>query len=190
MSSNLQLVASIVIAGIFLIGILFFYGGVVDYSNEKMFQLHTQETTASLMEIIDHDFRRIGSGLATPSVAILDTSEITFLGDVDENGAVDTVRYYVSSLSDANSTPNPNDVILYRVVNGFNTIDTPAGVTNFEVTFLDESGLTTNDMMAVRALHVNLRVESLYPYDNNYEIANWEKRITPQNLYRMTLTDY
>jgi hypothetical protein len=190
MDTNLQLIASIVIGAIFLMGVLFFYGGVVDYSSQKMFQLHTQETTASLMEIIDRDLRRMGSGLASPAVAILDTFEISFLGDIDENGSIDTVRYYTGAPSEANTTPNPNDVILYRVVNGVNTISSPAGVTDFNVTLLDELGNPTSELMAARSLDVFLRIESLYPYDSSYETAVWEKRITPQNLYRITFTNF
>lgn len=192
MDSHLQLIGSIVIGGIFLLGLMAFYGGVIDFSYEKRFELLTQETTASLMEIIDHDFRRIGSGLGLPALAItnFDTTDITFLGDIDEDGAVDTVRYYTSEPSLAAHTLNPNDVILFRVVNGGNTIDSPAGVTEFTISILDELGNPTSDLMEVRILEVSIVVESLFPYDNRYPRAFWEKRITPVNLYRPTLTDF
>ncbi|MFQ5771796.1 MAG: hypothetical protein ACE5HX_14775 [bacterium] len=193
MDSTLTLIGSIIIGGIFLLGVMSFYGGVIDYSHEKTFELLTQETTASFMEIIDHDFRRIGSGLTRPATAIsaiVDTTDITFRGDIDDDGTVETVRYYTSAPSAATSTPNPNDVILYREVDGINTINTPAGVTEFVVKILDEAGNPTTDLMAVRMLDVSLTVESLYPYDNKYATALWEKRITPQNLYRITDTDF
>ncbi|MFQ5771735.1 MAG: hypothetical protein ACE5HX_14470 [bacterium] len=193
MDSTLTLIGSIVIGSLFLLGLMSFYGGVVDFSHEKTFELLAQETTASFMEIIDHDFRRMGSGLTFPATAItaiVDTTDITFLGDVDEDGAIDIVRYYMSEASAAASTPNPNDVILYRQVNGVNTIDTPAGVTSFVVKILDESGNQTGDLMAVRMLEVAITVESLYPYDGRYVAALWEKRIAPQNLYRITNTNF
>ncbi|MFQ5864304.1 MAG: hypothetical protein ACE5IW_03650 [bacterium] len=190
MDSHIQLIGSIVIGSVFLLGVMTFYSGVMDFNNEKTFELLTQETTASLMEIIEYDFRRVGSGLTYQELAILDTSTITFLGDINADGAVDTVRYYTSDVSAAASTPNPNDVILYREVNGLKTIDTPAGVTEFTVDLLDELGNSTTELMAVRMLHVSLTVESRFPYDNRYARAFWEKRIAPQNLYRQTLTDF
>jgi hypothetical protein len=186
MDSILTLVGSIVIGGLFLLGLMAFYGGVMDYSHEKTFELLTQETTASFMEIIDHDFRKIGSGVTFPAFAITDTAIITFLGDIDEDGAVEVVQYDTAA---ANTTQNPNDLILYRIVDGDTTIGTPAGVTGFDVSFLNEAGTPTTDLMEVRMLDIQLTVEGLYPYDNRYTKAVWQKRITPQNLYRITNTN-
>lgn len=197
MDSMVTLVGSIVIGGIFLIGLLAFHGDVVDYSHEKMFELLTQETTASLMEIIDHDFRRLGSGWPLSSKAIealVDITDITFRADIDRDGVYEIVRYYVSEPAAATSTPNPNDVILYRLVqepggSWVNTIDTPAGVTKFTVELLDEFGAPTNNEREARMLNISLTVQSLYPYDNKYTTALWEKRIAPQNLQRFSDTD-
>ncbi len=187
MDSTLTLIGSIVIGGIFLLGLMAFYGNVIDYSHERTFELLTQETTASFMEIIDHDLRRIGSGVLTPAIAITDTSLITFQGDVDKDGIVEVVQYDTAA---ATSTPNPDDVILYRIVDGDTTIGTAAGVINFEITLRDEGGNQTTDLRAVRIIDVSLTVESLYPYDNRYQRARWEKRIAPHNLYRITNTNY
>ncbi len=190
MGNFLQLIGSIVIGSIFLIGVLNFHGDVVDFSNENLFQLLTQETAASFMEIIEHDFRRIGSGLPKEAQAIIDTVEITFLGDVTEDGIVDTVRYSLSPTSDATATPNPNDVILFRTVNGTATIAERAGVTAFEVELLNQLGAPTTDFRDVRMLHLSLTVESKEPYNERYARAFWEKRITPLNLNRETMTDF
>lgn len=187
MDSATTLIGSIVIAGIFLLGLNSFYGDVFEHSYEKTFELLAQETTASFMEIIEHDFRRIGSAVSSQALAIVqlvDSTDITFLADVDHNGTAETVRYYTSDPADASATENPNDVILYRVVNGTNTIDTPAGVTSFSVRVLDWTGNATTELMAASMLDVALTVESVYPYDDQYMRAVWRKRITPENLYR------
>lgn len=187
MDSNLTLIGSIVIGGIFLLGLLSFHGGVVDYSHTRMFELLTQETTASFMEIITHDFQRIGSGVSSPALAIqaADTSSITFLGDVDEDGIVEKVRYALSDTAAAASTENPYDRILYRIVDSDTTIGEPAGVTKFELTLLNRTGGTTTNLMDVHMIHVLLRVESKFLYGPRYARAIWEKRITPKSLYRI-----
>ena len=193
MDSTLALIGSIVIGSIFLLGVMTFYGNVIDYSHEKTYELLAQETTASFMEIINHDFKKMGSGLASPAgaiIAIQDTTGITFRGDIDGDRIVETVRYYTSAPSAAASTPNPNDVILYREIDGVNTIGTPAGVTSFVVRTLDEFGVRVTDIMGVRMLDLELTVESPSAYDNQYLRAIWKQRITPQNLYRRTLTDF
>ena len=193
MGSTITLIGSIVIGGIFLLGLTAFYGDVIEYSHTKSFELLTQEATASYMEIIDHDFRRIGSGLPSPAgaiTAVTGTTDITFRGDIDGDGDVETVRYYISPTSSASSTLNPNDRILYREVDGVMTIDSPGGVTSFVVRTLDEFGNPTTDLNAVRMLDVELTVESPQPYDTLYTKAFWEKRFAPQNLFRRTLTDF
>ncbi len=124
------------------------------------------------------------------ALAILDTNKIKFLGDVNRDGVPDTVRYFTSDSLAAGSTPNPSDVILYRVVNGEITIGTPAGVTDFTLSFLDELGNATTDLMDVRGIRILLTVESLYPYDGKYARVFWEERITPTNLFRRTATDF
>ncbi|RMF61986.1 MAG: hypothetical protein D6743_12775 [Calditrichaeota bacterium] len=190
MDSNITLIGSIIIGGLFLLGVVTFYGDLTDYSNRQMFELLTQENTASLMEIIDHDFRRIGSGTISPARAILNNSTITFLGDVDHDGNVDLVRYFTSDSTAASATPNPRDVILYRQVNGVNTIDTPAGVTDFTVELLDETGNPTADVRDVRSLRVTLTVESAYEYNGQYAKAVWQKRYTPLGLHKITSTAF
>ncbi len=192
MDSHLQLIGSIVIAGIFMIGLMNFYGGVLDFTNQGLFDVLTQETTASLMEIVEHDFNRMGAGLASPALAIVsyDTSDITFLGDIDADGSVDSVRYFVSGPDQATATPNPNDVILFRRVNGVNTIDWPTGVVAFRVELHDETGNPTANPLEARMVDIALVVESTFPYNERYARAFWEKRITPVNLFRYTYTDF
>jgi len=190
MGDYLQLVGSIVIGSLFLIGVLNFHSDVVDFSNDNLFQLLTQETAASFMEILEHDLRRIGSAIPKGRQAITDSSAITFLGDVTEDGVADTVRYFVGPTSDASGTTNPNDRILFRVVNSDTTIRERAGVTAFNIDFLDAIGAVTTDFRLVRMIHVQLTVESKEPYDKQYVRAFWEKRITPQNLDRVTAMNF
>lgn len=191
MDSNITLIGSIVIGGIFLLGILSFHGGVVDYSHNRTFELLTQETTASFMEIITYDFQRIGSRVSSPALAIVaaDTSSITFLGDVDDDGNVETVRYALSDTAAAASSENPNDRILYRIVDSDTTIGVPAGVRRFRLTLYNRTGGPPTNVMDVHMLDVLLMVESKFQYDGNYTRAIWEKRITPKSLYRIPNID-
>ncbi|NIV97466.1 hypothetical protein GWN42_32905 [candidate division KSB1 bacterium] len=185
MDSTLSLTGSVVIGGIFLLGLMRFYGGVIDYKHEKNFQLLAQETTASYMEIIEQDFRKIGSGTTSPAIAITGNNLITFWGDVNGDGVADEVQYSLSDSSAASSTPNPNDRILYRDVNGARTLDTPGGVTDFSVTLLDELGDPTTELMNVSQIQLSITVESIYPYDGQYVTAIWQERIIPLNLVRI-----
>lgn len=173
-----------------MISLMSFYGSLTEYSSEKTLELLSQETTASFMEIINHDFRKIGGGVPSPAVAITGTSSITFFADVDEDGAVDEVQYSLSNPAAASSTPNPNDRILFRTVNGMQTINTAAGVTAFTVELLDQYGNSTTEMMNAWQIAVSITVESPFEIDGQYPKSVWEYRIAPTNLVRPTLEDY
>ncbi|MFQ5648515.1 MAG: hypothetical protein ACE5IY_01115 [bacterium] len=195
MNDMFALTGSIAIGGLFLLSVMRFYGGLVEHAQEKTYELMAQESTASLMEIIESDFRKMGSGLPVslpPIVANPDSSDITFWADLNEDGAPELVRYYTSlpSDTDAAATQNPNDFILYRVVDGVNTVDTPAGVVGFSVRLLDELAAVPADLSEVRMLDVSLTVESLYAYDEKYPRVVWNKRIVPQNLVKISDTDF
>ena len=191
MDSYLTLVGSIVIGGIFLLGLLSFHGDMIDQSHQKNFELLAQENAAAMMEIIDHDFTRIGSGLSSPAFAIMsadtveNTTEITFQADLDEDGVADTVQYLVSTTAAAAATENPNDRILYRIVNGDSTVNTPFGVRRFRLRIKNRQGNNTMDLMAASMIEILLRVESTFAYDGVYGAALWEKRFMPQSLYRI-----
>lgn len=189
MDSTLTLIGSIVIGGVFLLGVMTFYGDVTEHSHEKMFELLTQETTAGFIEIIDHDFQRIGAGLTGPVPPIFGANVISFRGDVDRDGVVDEVTYTLSSTAAASATENPRDRILYRIVNTDTTINTAAGVDTMIVRFLDAAGSGTTDPFAVRMLDMTLIVESPVPYDTTYARAIWRKRYTPNNLIRRPYTN-
>ncbi len=189
MDSTLTLIGSIVIGGIFLLGLLTFHGDVIDHSYEKTFEMLTQETTASLMEIIEHDFRKIGSGLTTPAFAIADTNKITFRGDVNEDSIIDTVRYTLSEPSAVSSTPNPKDRILYRYENGMKTLEASIGVTEFNVAFLDFFGNATTELMNIWQVEVSLTIESLFMMNGKYAKTVWRKRFTPNNLCRNSINN-
>lgn len=186
MDSTLTLLGSIVIGGVFLLGVMTFYGDVTEHSHNKTFELLTQETTAGFMEIIDHDFRRIGAGWSRPDPAIvaMGPTSITFYGDVTHDAEFDTVIYSLSEPSAAGATQNPNDRILYRVVNGVNTINTAAGVVQFQLGFWNTPTDTATTEAEVSMINVTLVVESPVPYDTTYARAIWRKRYTPNNLIR------
>ncbi len=190
MDSNITLIGSIVIGGIFMMSLMSFYGSLTEYSAEKTLELLSQETTASFMEIINHDFRKIGGGVASPAIAITDTFSLTFFADVDEDGTVDEVQYSLSTTALASSTPNPNDRILYRTVNGVQTVNTAAGVTAFNVDLLDQYGNFTTTLMNTWQVVVSITVESPLQIDGQYPRTVWEHRIAPNNLVRPTLENY
>src|SRR4030067_1437519 len=86
-----------------------------NYSGE----LSLQQNLATVATIIEHDFRKIGYcanwNIMPDSgrIFLADTSKIKFLTDVQNDGVIDSMYYYLGPTSELNMTENPRDRVLY-----------------------------------------------------------------------------
>jgi hypothetical protein len=186
------MLGSVVIGGLLLLSLLGFYGNATDHGYQQTFGLLTLETATSLLEIMEYDLQRVGANVPNPTLAIVSWTDTTlaFVGDVTGDGIADTVRYYLSDPSAATGTPNPNDRILYREVNGAATIQEAFGVRAMNFVLRDELGAATTNPAAARTIEVQLRVESTISHNGRYATAYVQKRITPARLVRPSHLDF
>jgi hypothetical protein len=182
MDNWLTLLGSIVIGGLMLVNFMNYQADLSEHTYSHNLDLVLQETAIEVVEMVERDLWKIGRGVRQPVFAIYDNNAISFYADLENDGVVDTVRYYVSNTSAATRTVNPNDRILYRVVNGVNEFEWAVGVTAFQIKFYDENNDTTSTLFKVRALDVSMSFESTIPYDDQYASYSWRQRITPPNL--------
>ncbi len=186
MTSHLNLIGSIIIGGLLFLMINRFNSSMSQNSKEQTLSSMTMENSTSITRLIEFDFNRMGLRvpLTTNSIVRADSNRITFLSDIDNNGAVDSVRYFLSETSAVTSTVNPRDRILYRLLNNQAQTDAALGVTRFHVRYLDSLGYETSDLSQIRTFVITLRVESIAPYDQEYPSFFWQTRISPPNLDR------
>ena len=182
MDNYITLLGSIVIGGLMLINFMTFQNDLSQHTYSQNLDLVLQETAIEVVEMVERDLWKIGRGMRQPALAVFDDDAISFYADLENDGTVDEVRYYVSSTSAASSTPNPNDRVLYRVVNGTNEFEWAVGVTSFQIKFYDANNDTTSNLYKVRALEVSMSFESTLSYDGQYASYSWRERITPPNL--------
>jgi len=185
-------------------------------------ELSVQENLVTTVEVLEYDFRKIGycedpAALPRPeesAIRYADTSEVIFLTDLmippdydRGDGIVDTIRYYLGPASEASGTPNPNDRILYRKVNGRPPVGANLGVTHFKVRFFRDSltvsgGTTLAEIppgnlpkmyvpgtpTGITAMQIDIKVENTSTYDpgsNSFRSAFWRQiRISSRNLKR------
>jgi hypothetical protein len=186
-------------------------------------ELIVQENLVATVEVLEYDFRKIGycenpNALPFPerdAILYADTSEIRFLtdlmvppyDDLQGNGTVDTIRYYLGPTSELTGTPNPYDRMLYRVVNG-NPTSVNLGITYFRIRYFRDSltatGSTTlaeifpNQLpkvwipgtgTGITAVQVDIRVDNTVAYGNieytnPYEEINaYNNSYEPNNRY-------
>ncbi len=172
---------------------------VYNSSEELILQ---RNLTTSVM-ILEKDFRRIGyckNYYALPTTANIvsatDTS-IAFRSDINDNGNVDIINYYIGSTSELTSTPNPRDRYLYRVVNNEIPVKVNLGITQFRLTYFDVFGnnLTPpiTNFSSISSVQIDVAVENVVGYggntageeQNKYSTAYWRQiRVSAMNLLR------
>jgi hypothetical protein len=156
------------------------------YSTETKYasdaDLRLQQDAKTLAEIMNDDLRKIGYRYSGTAITEADTQRITFHGDIDNNGVMDKVTYFLGTKEDAEATPNPDDKILYRVVNN-DTIGGPTlGLTDLRFSYLNYREQKTTNADSIRYIKAEIWVETVLPVGGEYPFTYWEMTINPRNI--------
>ena len=182
MDSHLRLIGSIVIGGLFLLGILRYQSDLREHSFKQTNNLIIQWNAMGIIEVLENDFRNIGFGVSASAFAVADSNSIKYYVDLGADGITDSVRYVISATSAASGTPNPRDRILYRIENDAPQQDAALGVTDFKLKYFDDGGIETTDLSEIKTIEITLEMESPIPYDGEVGSFFWRKKITPPSL--------
>lgn len=190
----IDILGSMVIGGILTLLLLQLSERTTENTYNKSGDLSLQQNIATIARIVETDFRRIGycadyNKLLKPSEFILsaDTSSITFITDLEGNGTIDQIRYYLGPTSELTATKNPRDRILYRVENNEAPVASNLGVTAFKIIYFNTTGDTIPSPVAVpgaiASLEININCENTEAYDELYASAFWRQiRLVARNL--------
>lgn len=208
-STLLDIMGSVVIGG-FLLMILF---RLNDATVKNTFvngdELIVQQNLVEVVRLVEYDFRKIGycydyQQIPDPTTSIIyaDNDSIVFKTDIANpplypygDGIVDTLRYYLGSTSELLSTPNPDDRILYRVVNNETPKGANLGITSFYLNYYGALGefLTTPvaNPGAISTIQIDIQIESFATYkdvnkdEDEYSTVFWRQiRLVARNLSR------
>ena len=217
----LDILGSVVIGGFLLLTLIRMNDNAAMNTYNFGGELSLQENLVVTTELLEYDFRKIGycenyTALPKPEEAALrfaDTSKIIFLTDeltvagyTMGDGVVDTIEYFLGPTSELSGTPNPNDRILYRIVN-HDTNKVNLGITYFRIRYyrdsLNASGsitlaeilpyklpkiYITGTPTGITAMQIDIKVENTMAYDiqnNPYKYAYWRQiRLSSRNLKR------
>lgn len=156
------------------------YSTETEYASDA--DLRLQQNAKTLAEIVDDDLRKIGYKYSGTAITQADSQRISFHGDINNDGTMDQVTYFLGSKEDAPETPNPDDKVLFRVVNN-DTIGGPTlGLTNLKFSYLDKHEQITANMDSVCYIKSEIWVETIQPVDNQYPFTYWEMTINPRNI--------
>ena len=178
----LDIMGSVIIAGLMVIMLMKFniYQSSTKFAADS--ELQMQQNSKTLAEIINHDFRKIGYDYDSTSIVQADSERVSFFSDIDRNGSIDVVSYFLGDTSEVTETTNPKDRILYRVVNS-DTISGPSlGLIKAKFSYLDEVYTETTTLTDIKYVRAELWVESIEPVGEEYIFTYWELTINPRNL--------
>jgi len=191
----IDIVGSIIIGGM-LLGILLKLNNSASwnmYTNSG--ELNCQTNLAQMSLMLENDFRKIDycadyTNIQDPANAIIlaDSSTIKFISDLNKDGHMDTVYYYLGPASALNATANPRDKILYRVVNGITPTGSDAGITRFYMVYYDYNGDTIHcpvsalNLPLITDVELNMNIENT-SIDSSQIYAYWrQERLSIPNI--------
>lgn len=157
-------------------------------------ELIVQQSLVEAVTLLEYDFRKIGyckdyTKIPDPSKAIIsaDSTSIKFKTDTNNDGGVDSIRYYLGPTSELTSTPNPRDRILYRVVNGNTGPGSNLGITQFRLKYFNALGtqipFPITNTSQIATMQIDLKIESTVAYNNDYPTVFWRQiRMSARNL--------
>jgi len=205
----LDLIASSLTFGTLLLMAIRLNGTVSESIQMYNGDLLVQSNIITVVNMIEYDFRKIGycadpSQLPDPTQAIIlaDSNRIKFYTDLaapgypNGDGIKDIVYYYLGPTSELSATPNPNDRILYRVVNNAPPKGANLGVTQFSLLYFSAFGDTLHFPITnpgqIWAMQITVQVENsaadslrynTAKFDTQYSQAFWRQvRLASMNL--------
>ena len=180
---DIEMAGSFIIGGMLLLSILSLNADIMETATMNSLGTIAQKNATVIVSILEYDIRKMGYSVPTGTVVITDLTDstITFLGDVDDDNSIDTIRYYLSPISEPSDTENPNDRYLYRSVNGA-ALDVALGLISWNLTYYNSAGAATTTPADVRTIRISFTVETAFPFDETYGSARWEGRFSPKNM--------
>jgi hypothetical protein len=150
------------------------------FASDSELQLHQNAKT--LAEILNYDLRKAGYLFDSTAFTYADSERVSFRADMDRDGTIDLITFFLGDSSEVYETTNPRDRILYRVVNN-DTISGPSlGLIKAKFSYFDQNYNQTTILSDINYVKAELWVESLEHVDNNYLFTYWEMTINPRNL--------
>jgi len=200
-SSIIDILGSMLIGGFLLLILLRLNDSAVQNVYVNTGELIVQQNLLETIDLIEYDFKKIGyckvwANLPDPSKSILLATKhsIKFLTDIAApptypggDGVVDTIYYYVGATSALSGTPNPRDMMLYRVVNSETAKSANLGVTQFDIKYFNALGDSLTFPISVPSsvytMQISVTVENTQAYGEKYSTVFWRQlRLAARNL--------
>ncbi len=153
-----------------------------------------QRDLVDLALTVENDLRKMGY-CADPSkltesmsrIIYANSSQISYYTDVDRDGNLDSLQYYISDTTALSHTTNPRDRILYRKINNQLPLIVSTNIVEFNLNYFDALGKALTSPVAspslIAHMEISFKVEDSEAYDQKYSEAYWQQvRLSSKNL--------
>lgn len=190
MASLIDIITATFIGAIIILMIIGINFYIQSSSSELNYATIAQRNIQEISSLLDYDFSKIGYRVTGDIITIADSTQITFKADLNNDGIIDSLKYILGSKDELIRTPNPEDKILYRVMNNQELKGSNLGVVLFKLTYFDSTNSRINYNLLkqqtyrnrIKAIEYHIRVESLSPIEGYYPGAEIKKFVRPKNL--------
>lgn len=194
MSILLDIFGSVIIAGMLFMLIikLDLFSSQTSYASDS--ELKLIQNTKTLAEIIDYDFRKVGYRVSGNAIEIAEEKKFKFKADINFDNNPNTIEYTVSTSEKVKGTENPDDIILYRIVDSDTSGGPSLGLVNIKFSYLDSaltiisSPVSPTDINKIRYIKTEMWVQGVdkindaFSDNSAYSKTYWEFTINPRNL--------
>ena len=162
---------------------------ISDSSREIFQSTNNQRSAITATQVIEYDLYKTGYGVSGEKVIQADSNVVKFKTDLDNNGTIDTIYYFIGNTSAMASTSNPNDKQLFRKINN-QPANLVSVITRFNLVYYDSIGNQLNysslsssvQREKIRAMRAYVKTELPDALNNLYSPMEWREMIRPKNL--------
>lgn len=188
----MDLIGSVIIAGYVILLGLRINMNMNDNAIATSTNVNLQEAMVDIVNTIESDFKKIGYGLPDPTLAVAyaDSVRLRFRADMDRNGTIDSVEWYVGNSFlkiTGNGTKRDSLLVrnLYRKYNNETGMLAAVNVTQFNLKYLDQDGASTSTLSNISM------IESIIAISSPFKVAdqvNPEKTAYATTIWRQGRT--
>lgn len=196
MAYLIDVLGSVIVSSFVILMLVGFNVQMSTFSYDMFSSTLTQGNAVVTGQILEYDLYKIGYRASGQKISFADSTKIIYSTDLENNGSLDSVCYYIGTIENLSSTPNPIDRPLYRSQNGQSPIQI-AAISNLKdstnsiipyFSYLDSAGVkivnpnTVALRKNIRTIKVAMRLQAPEAIEGIYQGVDWERTIRPKNL--------
>ena len=184
MGAFFDIALSILVGSLLLLMIVSYNNDMIETNGINGMYSIVQQAGMDFQDIFKNDLRKIGMGVPEGTAVFLDADSnlLRFNADLDLDGSLNQIIYYIGNTTTANFTENPNDRMLFRRVDAGAIENYTYGIVDFSLIYYDEDGIQTTTLNDIRQVEYRCYMESTFGYGGEYPGIYVRGRIKPKNL--------